>query len=840
MKYFWENKMTSKKNKPCIFGFLDKQKFLILLLAMMFLFAPKSAFATTFQDAVDAAEDGIVNLNPGEDYTGSAIFSSDVVVNGHGARIIVGDGDYSSVSSDISIELNNLTIDGGLNGIYLAPRSSLHADQVTFKNISDSGISSNDAALVNISDSTFQTITKYGINLYSTSLCELISGCTFTGIQDIPILTRNSTVNSIVGCQITGAGNTSGDAISIQDGSSAQIDTCDISNATAGVAIVKNSNAVINNCQIHNNLKIDGTIDKGQGIYLQDSSSAQISGTTVENNDNAGLYCQKSEIEVSWSIFTHNGWVAEDGEGIDCKESSTGYIHDSQVTSNFLIGIQGVESSIVVEDCEIRNNRLGGISIKTDTTSQDAVIKGCLLDTNYDASYTGGTTHETVLYGVNTTASFGRSYAGFNRDIGILVQNEAHGNIESSLLISNTDNNINVYHADIDVNWSSLGNSSYGIYFNTANSSSVHNTDFFNHSAKHAQSQDSTPWPDCTENWWGSGGDPGSSAFQITVDPWLTEQVAYYCLDRNYNISAGADKQFSFTDLPIDIKVHGGTEALANQIFVAFGSHHNIFTDLPEPSLSFTPSPNNIVYMWINASLETRIGTKNQTIEFYSDNSKFENPNLGEILKFDDESQQWQALETTFIASENRLQASVSDVSGKYILYTNENVCPIADFSVNPSVGDAPLLVKFTDSSANNPTSWHWDFDDGYTSDEQNPAHIFENSGSYDVALTASNSAGDDVCNITVNINVCSEEKVQLNSVGFQDIDAAYTAANEDDIIQLQAVKFNETLQFDKDISVNLQGGYNCVYDNLIGKSTIIGGITIETGCLELSNIEIK
>ena len=840
MKYFWGNKITSKKNKPCIFDFLDKQKFLFLLLASIFLFVPGSALATTFQDAVDGAVDGVVNLNSGEDYTGAAIFSSDVVVNGHGARVIVGSGDYSSVSSDISIELNNLTIDGGLNGIYLAPGSSLHADQVTFKNISDSGISSNDAASVNITDSTFQTITKYGINLYSTSLCELISGCTFTGIQDIPILIRNSTINSIVGCQITGAGNSSGDAISIQDSSSAQIDSCDISNATAGVAVVQNSSAVISDCQIHNNLKIDGTIDKGQGIYLQENSSAQISGTRVEDNDNAGLYCQKSEIEVSWSIFTHNGWVAEDGEGIDCKEGSTGHIHDSQITSNFLYGIQGINSSIVIENCEVRNNRLGGITIKSASTSQDAVIKGCLLDTNYDTSYTGGTTHETVLYGENTTASVSRTYAGFNRDIGILVQNEAHGNIESSLLISNTDNNINVYLADINMNWSSLANSGYGIYFNTANSSSIHNSDFFNHSSKHAQSQSCSPWPDCTENWWGSGDDPGTSVVEITVDPWLTEQIAYYCLERNYNIAAGTDKQFSVTDLPIDIKVHGSTEALANQIFVAFGSHHNIFTDLPEPSISFTPSPNNIVYMWINASLKTRTGTSNQTIEFYSDNGKFENPNSGEILKFDDESQQWQALDTTFIASENRLQANVSDVSGKYVLYTNDNDCPIADFSVNPSVGDAPLLVAFTDSSANNPTSWNWNFDDGHTSNEQNPAHIFENSGSYEVTLTASNSAGDDVCSITVNVNVCSEEKVQLNSVGFQDIDAAYTAASEGDIIQLQAVEFNETLQLDKDISVNLQGGYNCAYDDRIGKSTIIGNVTIEAGCLEFNNIEIK
>ena len=38
--------------------------------------------------------------------------------------------------------------------------------------------------------------------------------------------------------------------------------------------------------------------------------------------------------------------------------------------------------------------------------------------------------------------------------------------------------------------------------------------------------------------------------------------------------------------------------------------------------------------------------------------------------------------------------------------------------------------------------SWEWDFDDGNTSNEQNPAHDYEGPGEYGVTLTVSTSAG--------------------------------------------------------------------------------------------------
>ncbi|MEO1712661.1 MAG: PKD domain-containing protein, partial [Bacteroidota bacterium] len=51
--------------------------------------------------------------------------------------------------------------------------------------------------------------------------------------------------------------------------------------------------------------------------------------------------------------------------------------------------------------------------------------------------------------------------------------------------------------------------------------------------------------------------------------------------------------------------------------------------------------------------------------------------------------------------------------------------------------------VAFTDVSSFGPTSWEWNFGDGGSSTEQNPEHVFETTGTYNVCLTVSNDAGE-------------------------------------------------------------------------------------------------
>ena len=65
-----------------------------------------------------------------------------------------------------------------------------------------------------------------------------------------------------------------------------------------------------------------------------------------------------------------------------------------------------------------------------------------------------------------------------------------------------------------------------------------------------------------------------------------------------------------------------------------------------------------------------------------------------------------------------------------------------AGFSASPTSGQAPLGVQFTDQSSGPVVSWSWDFGDGASSSAQNPAHTYNNAGSYTVTLTVANSAG--------------------------------------------------------------------------------------------------
>jgi len=74
----------------------------------------------------------------------------------------------------------------------------------------------------------------------------------------------------------------------------------------------------------------------------------------------------------------------------------------------------------------------------------------------------------------------------------------------------------------------------------------------------------------------------------------------------------------------------------------------------------------------------------------------------------------------------------------------SEYLPPNADFTATPTSGTTNLTVQFTDISANDPTSWAWDFGDGANSTEQNPVHTYTNYGIYNVSLTVTNAAGED------------------------------------------------------------------------------------------------
>ncbi len=82
----------------------------------------------------------------------------------------------------------------------------------------------------------------------------------------------------------------------------------------------------------------------------------------------------------------------------------------------------------------------------------------------------------------------------------------------------------------------------------------------------------------------------------------------------------------------------------------------------------------------------------------------------------------------------------------------NVYIPPIANFSATQACEGFPTV--FTDLSIGNPSpivSWAWNFGDGFSSNSQNPTHLYGSAGTYSVTLTVTNQAG---CSDTYSSNV--------------------------------------------------------------------------------------
>ena len=96
---------------------------------------------------------------------------------------------------------------------------------------------------------------------------------------------------------------------------------------------------------------------------------------------------------------------------------------------------------------------------------------------------------------------------------------------------------------------------------------------------------------------------------------------------------------------------------------------------------------------------------------------------------------------------------------------------PSASFSASETKAKPGSNIQFTDKSTGDIDSWSWDFGDGDTSTEQNPAHTYAERGDYTVSLTVSNKAGSDTDTLPIvvlappNANFsASEARASVNS----------------------------------------------------------------------------
>ncbi|HVP97032.1 PKD domain-containing protein [Methanoregula sp.] len=81
---------------------------------------------------------------------------------------------------------------------------------------------------------------------------------------------------------------------------------------------------------------------------------------------------------------------------------------------------------------------------------------------------------------------------------------------------------------------------------------------------------------------------------------------------------------------------------------------------------------------------------------------------------------------------------------------------PVVSFTAAPLSGTPGTSVLFSDQSAGfpAPSSWYWDFGDGFSSTQKSPSHQYARSGAYAVSHSATNSQGTVWLNKTAYITI--------------------------------------------------------------------------------------
>lgn len=67
-----------------------------------------------------------------------------------------------------------------------------------------------------------------------------------------------------------------------------------------------------------------------------------------------------------------------------------------------------------------------------------------------------------------------------------------------------------------------------------------------------------------------------------------------------------------------------------------------------------------------------------------------------------------------------------------------------SNFTADVVSGQVPLIVQFTDQSTGSPILWSWNFGDGVHSTEQNPSHVYDAPGIYNVSLWVEDGVSGD------------------------------------------------------------------------------------------------
>lgn len=182
------------------------------------------------------------------------------------------------------------------------------------------------------------------------------------------------------------------------------------------------------------------------------------------------------------------------------------------------------------------------------------------------------------------------------------------------------------------------------------------------------------------------------------------------------------------------------------------------------------------------------------------------------------------------------------DTSGNESLYSHEvskiieSSKPTASFTGYPTSGTAPLTVNFSNNSSGHdtPFKYAWDFDSNDIVDSTltNPSVLYTAPGIYSVKLTATDFNSDkNTLTRTNYITVChSLANITGKSAAYSSLQTAYNAATNMAAIQSRAASFSGGLNINRNITVTMEGGYDCLHSTQTGSTTIMGNMRISSG----------
>ena len=256
----------------------------------------------------------------------------------------------------------------------------------------------------------------------------------------------------------------------------------------------------------------------------------------------------------------------------------------------------------------------------------------------------------------------------------------------------------------------------------------------------HREIQNPTAWTD--------DGTPGGASITVTVN-----QGAFTDEENVYLFVVDADGIPSSGYGPITIGSGGGAD-----------------TTPPGDVTAFTAQPGDgqIVLSWVNPTDSDFKGT---FISYSTGNDPYPATHNDGVIVCDREANFGSSDSFPVTGLDNGTKYNFSaftyDKSGNYSKTAHvsatptasPNVSPTASASTNPTSGIVPLSVNFTGSGTDSDgtiDSYHWDFGDGASSNEQNPSHTYNNTGTYTATLTVTDDDGA-TGNDSVNISVSSK-----------------------------------------------------------------------------------